>query len=90
MADTIDTAAEVPTAEQIAGAISAMRDSVWVITSEMAKTEVTKEVVDAVSRNVGHLEIQMGNESITGADDDLSDITKAIADGKAFVEAHKE
>ena len=81
---------KVPTAEEIAGAISAMRDSVWVITSEMEKAEVTKEVVDAVGRNVGHLEIQMGNEHITGSGEDLSDVTKAITDGKAFVAEHAE
>ena len=83
-------AAEVPTAEQIAGAISAMRDSVWVITSEMEKAEVTKEVVDAVGRNVGHLEIQMGNEHITGSGEDLSDVEAAITAGKAFVAEHAE
>ena len=83
-------AAEVPTAEQIAGAISAMRDSVWVITSEMEKAEITKEVVDAVGRNVGHLEIQMGNEHITGAGDKLEDVKKAITDGKAFIAEHQE
>ena len=79
---------KVPTAEEIAGAISAMRDSVWVITSEMEKEEVTKEVVDAVGRNVAHLELQMGNEHISGADDDLSDVEAAIEAGKAFLEEH--
>lgn len=79
---------KVPTAEEIAGAISAMRDSVWVITSEMEKEEVTKEVVDAVGRNVAHLELQMGNEHISGADDDLSDVEAAIEAGKAFVAEH--
>jgi hypothetical protein len=79
---------KVPTAEEIAGAISAMRDSVWVITSEMEKEEVTKEVVDAVGRNVAHLELQMGNEHISGADDDLSDVEAAITAGKAFVAEH--
>ena len=79
---------KVHTAEEIAGAISAMRDSVWVITSEMEKEEVTKEVVDAVGRNVAHLELQMGNEHISGADDDLSDVEAAIEAGKAFVAEH--
>ncbi len=81
---------KVPTAEEIAGAISAMRDSVWVITSEMEKTEVTKEVVDAVGRNVAHLELQLANEHITGAGDKLTDVKKAVTDGKAFVAEHTE
>ena len=79
---------QVPTAEQIAGAISAMRDSVWVITSEMEK-KVTDEVINAVDRNVSHLELQMGNEQITGAGEDLSDVEAAITAGKAFIEASK-
>lgn len=81
---------KVPTAEEIAGAISAMRDSVWVITSELEKEEVTKEVVNAIGRNVGHLEHQMSNEHISGADDDLSDIEAAITAGKAFLAEHEE
>lgn len=80
---------QVPTAEQIAGAISAMRDSVWVITSEMEK-EVTDEVINAIDRNVGHLELQMGNEHITGAGEDLSDVEAAITAGKAFIEENKQ
>jgi hypothetical protein len=83
-------APEVPTAEQIAGAISAMRDSVWVVTSEMEKEEVTKEVVDAVGRNVAHLELQMASEHITGSGDDLSDVEAAITAGKAFLAEHEE
>jgi len=79
---------QVPTAEQIAGAISAMRDSVWVITSEMEK-EVTDEVINAVDRNVSHLELQMGKEHITGAGEDLSDVEAAITAGKAFIEASR-
>ena len=80
---------EVPTAEEIAGAISAMRDSVWVITSEMEK-EVTDEVIDNIDRNVAHLELQMNNEHITGAGDDLSDVEAAITAGKAFIEENKD
>jgi hypothetical protein len=67
-----------------------MRDSVWVITSEMEKDEVTKEVIDAIGRNVAHLELQMSNEHITGADDDLSDIEEAITAGKVFIAEHEE
>jgi len=81
---------EVPTAEEIAGAISAMRDSVWVITSEMEKGEVTEEIIDNIDRNVAHLELQMNNEHITGAGDDLSDVEAAITAGKAFIEENKD
>jgi len=80
---------QVPTAEEIAGAISTMRDSVWVITSEMEK-EVTDEVIDNIDRNVAHLELQMNNEHITGAGDDLSDVESAITAGKAFIEENKD
>ena len=81
---------EVPTAEEIAGAISAMRDSVWVITSEMEKGEVTEEIIGNIDRNVAHLELQMGNEHITGAGEDLSDVEAAITAGKAFIEENKD
>jgi hypothetical protein len=74
--------------EQIAGAISAMRDSVWAITDAMEKTP-TKETVGTVGRNVAHLELMMSKEEITGAGEDLSDVTEAITAGKAFQEEHK-
>jgi hypothetical protein len=78
----------MPTKEQeIAGEISAMRDSVWVINSEIEKTP-TKETVQAVQRNVVHLELQMSNEDIASAEG-ISDITAAITAGKAYEKAHK-
>jgi hypothetical protein len=77
-----------PTPEQIAGSISAMRDSVWAITDAIEKTP-TKQTLGTIGRNVGHLELQMSNEHISGSGEDLSDITNAIAAGKAFEEEHK-
>ena len=77
-----------PTAEEIKGAISAMRDSVWVINDEMTK-EVSKEVINTIERNIGHLELMMSKESITGSGEDLSDVTAAIDAGKSFMETNK-
>jgi len=74
--------------ERIAGAISAMRDSVWVINSEIEKTP-SKEVVETVGRNVAHLELMLGKEEITEFDEDLSDVTEVITTGRAFQEEHK-
>jgi hypothetical protein len=80
---------EPSTPEQIAGAISAMRDSVWAITDAMEKTP-SEETLGTVGRNVAHLELMMGKEEITGFGEDLSDVTEAIAAGRAFEEEHKE
>jgi hypothetical protein len=79
---------KVPTAEEIAGSISAMRDSVWVINSEIVKEEITKEVIDTVGRNVGHLELMLSKEEIIGAGEDLTDVEEAVTAGKAFIEEH--
>lgn len=78
----------IPTEKQIAGAISAMRDSVWVINSEMEKTP-SKESIESIQRNVAHLELQMSNEHISNFDDDFIDINQAILSGKEFLEIHK-
>lgn len=74
--------------QKIAAAISAMRDSVWAINDAMAK-EPSVETLGVVGRNVGHLELQMSNEDITGFGEDLSDVTAAITAGQAFYEEHK-
>jgi hypothetical protein len=75
---------EVPSPEEIAGSISAMRDSVWVVNSEMEKTPST-ETIQTIGRNVAHLELQMSNEHISDSGEDLSDVTEAIDAGKAFI-----
>lgn len=69
-------------------AISAMRDSVWVVNAESQK-EPSAQTVGAVKRNVQHLELMVGKEEISNSGQDLSDITAAIAAGNAFVEEHK-
>ena len=78
----------IPTAQEIAQTISAARDSVWVINEEISKENITKEIVQTVQRNVGHLELVMGNEYVTGSGEDLSDLTDAIQDGNEFVALH--
>jgi hypothetical protein len=79
---------ETPSPEQIAGSISAMRDSVWVINSEIEKVP-SKETIQTIGRNVGHLELVMSDENIIGFGEDLSDVTEAIVAGKAFQDEHK-
>lgn len=69
-------------------AISAMRDSVWVVNTESEK-EVSAQTVGAVKRNVQHLELMMGKDEIKNAGQDLSDVTAAITAGNTFVESHK-
>ena len=78
----------ISTAQEIAQTISAARDSVWVISDEMSKENITKQNVESVQRNVAHLEIVMSNENVTGSEEDLSDLTDAIQDGNAFVALH--
>jgi hypothetical protein len=82
------------TPEQISGAISAMRDSVWAINDAMEKalSEETpsEETLEVIGRNVAHLELMMGKEEITEFGEDLSDVTGAITAGKAFQEEHQE
>lgn len=84
----LSRADQIPLEEKIAGAISAMRDSVWAINDAMSK-EPSVETLGVVGRNVGHLELQMSNEDITGFGEDLSDVTAAITAGQAFYEEHK-
>ena len=79
----------VPTTQEILQTISAARDSVWVIGDEILKENTTKENIQTIQRNVGHLRIVMSSEHVTGSGEDLSDLTKAIEDGDAFIELHK-
>jgi ribonucleotide monophosphatase NagD (HAD superfamily) len=78
----------ISTSQEIAQTISAARDSVWVISDEISKENITKQNVQSVQRNIAHLEIVMSNENVTGSEEDLSDLTIAIQDGNAFVVLH--
>jgi len=75
---------ETFTPEEVAQQISAMRDSVWVIDDTVDNNEtITEELVQRLNANIGHLELMMGKDYIMNSGDDLSDITAAIAKGKA-------
>jgi len=78
----------IPTAQEILQTISAARDSVWVIGDEISKENITKQNVETVQRNVGHLGIVMSSEHVTASGEDLSDLTGAIQDGNEFIELH--
>lgn len=74
------------TQEQIEGTVRAARDSVWVVTDELAKLVAGQQWNDErkgnIERNVAHLELVMANSEIANSGLDLSDITAAIAAGK--------
>jgi hypothetical protein len=78
----------IPTSQEIAQTISAARDSVWVVNSEISKENITKENVQVVQRNVSHLEIVMGSEHVTKSGENLSDLATAIQDGNVFITLH--
>ncbi len=79
----------IPTTKEILQTISAARDSVWVIGDEILKENTNKNNIQTIQRNVAHLRIVMSGEHIIGSGEDLSDLTKAIEDGDAFIELHK-
>lgn len=70
--------------------VRAARDSVWVVNDEIQKKansgELTREGRGNIERNVAHLEIVMSNPKIVELGGDLSDLTAAIANGKAALE----
>lgn len=71
--------------------IRAARDSVWVITDEIQKKSenngtLTRNGRGNIERNVAHLELVMSNSKNVELGGDLSDITAAIAAGKAALE----
>jgi len=78
----------IPTTKEILQTISAARDSVWVIGDEISKENTTKDNIQTIQRNVGHLNLVMNSEHVIGSGEDLSDLTKAIEDGDAFIELH--
>lgn len=78
---------EVPTQERVDRTVRSARDSVWVITDELQKRgenqELSSESRGNIQRNVAHLEIVMSDPKIVELGGDLSDLTAAIANGKA-------
>ncbi len=76
--------------QRIANTIRAARDSVWVINNELANfaannNVLTEEMQGNIQRNVEHLEIVMTREGIADSSEDLSDLTNAIAAGRAVL-----
>lgn len=88
MSDNLNPVEQTFSDEQIEQMISAMRDSVWVINSEIEKTP-SKESIRTIQRNVSHLELMMSKDFISNFDEDFSDITESITNGKNFETEHK-
>lgn len=79
---------ELTEQEKIDRTVRAARDSVWVITTELQKKienneSLTDEGRDNIERNVAHLEIVLSNPKVVELGGDLSDLTAAIAAGRA-------
>lgn len=73
----IDT---IPSAEQIARHYSAAMDSVNLINDLLAKSSLTEEEQNRISRNVEHLEIMVAKDFWTT--EDLTPLEDAIVAGK--------
>jgi hypothetical protein len=71
------------TVEEIAQAIKAMGDSVTVIDDAIASGLNDEETLDAIDRNVRHLEIMLGKDHIKSSGADLKPFEAAIKRGKA-------
>jgi hypothetical protein len=74
--------------QEINQCISAMRDSVWVINSEIQK-EIDKNTLNRIRGNVEHLELMMSKTDIIDSGKDLSDVSEAIDIGNSFYEENK-
>jgi len=77
------------TLKQIQNTIRAARDSVWVVTDEIAKLDAgkpaTQERKGNIQRNVDHLKLVIGNEQISNSGEDISDLQAAITAGEAKI-----
>lgn len=76
--------------QRVEGTIRAARDSVWVVNDSLEKMQaaggtLSQELRGNIQRNVGHLELVMADPEISGSGQDLSDLTNAIAAGKAVL-----
>ena len=74
------------TIEEIRGTIRAARDSVWVISDEIAKLTTRGQLTDDgrgnLERNVGHLQLVVASTEIIESGEDISDLHSAIAAGE--------
>jgi hypothetical protein len=79
---------EVPSNEAVDGHIAAARDSVTLINDIIAKANgepLSESKKDDIARNVAHLEHMLGMSWIRNTNADLSDLEKAVVDGKAVL-----
>jgi hypothetical protein len=81
---------EIPTAEEILYTITAARDSVWVIETEVQNQNPTKDTVRTVERNVSHLELVTSKQHIIDSGEDISDLISAIQLGNTFVQQNAQ
>ena len=70
------------TAEQIVQHYTAMGHSVDLINEVIATGDKDSESLDAISRNVEHLELMLTRDYWT--DEDMSSVNSAITAGKAY------
>lgn len=73
------------TAEEVEKHIHGMDASVNLINSLISENSKTEEKLDTMDRNVRHLEIMMAFDSIKNSEWDLRDYTKAVSDGRAWM-----
>jgi adenine/guanine phosphoribosyltransferase-like PRPP-binding protein len=71
------------TAEETAQAIKAMGDSVTVIDDAIASGLTDEETLDAIDRNVRHIEIMLAKDHIKESGADLKPFESAVKRGKA-------
>lgn len=79
--------------EEIEYTVRAARDSVWVINQELQKLAAgepwNNERKNNIDRNVRHLELVVSRGEIANSGIDLSDLTKAVDDGKQELQARQ-
>jgi hypothetical protein len=78
------------TLKQLQQTIRAARDSVWVISDEIAKLttrgQLTNEGRGNIERNVGHLKLVVADTEITESGEDISDLAAGIVSGEQVLE----
>jgi hypothetical protein len=82
------------TLEQLQQTIRAARDSVWVISDEIAKLSTRGELINEgrgnIERNVGHLKLVVADTEITESGEDIADLHASIAAGEQALENNPE
>lgn len=73
-----------PKTPDIDKTLSAMTDSVNLITKLIAAKVVDKQGLDTIDRNVKHLDLMVGKDFVKNAGKDLKSYTDASAAGKDY------